>query len=126
MAEASFLTANPFAMAGVGRGAVIPQQKADESRPVREEAAGESPVAVSKRPERSPIHSPNQRNHYNPPLLMRSQNLKTFCNDKKEQKTLIKKINDPVTSFTSTLFLFIYMGFLMFNCQSTSAGHLKY
>jgi len=82
MAEASFLTANPFAMAGVGRGAgrvvrpdgvvvppggvVIPQQKteesslereeaATESRLVREEAAGESPVAVSMRPERSLI-----------------------------------------------------------------------
>jgi hypothetical protein len=63
MAEASFLTA----MAGVGRvvpsggvvvppgGMVIPQQKADESRLVREEAAGESPMAVSKRPEMSPI-----------------------------------------------------------------------
>ena len=78
MAEASFFTAKPFAMAGVGRvippggvgvlpgGVVIPQQKTEESRLLREEAATESrlvrkeavvksPMTVSKRQERSRI-----------------------------------------------------------------------
>ena len=63
MVEASFLTA----MAGMGRvvpsggvvvppgGMVIPQQKADESRLVREEAAG-NPLWLFPRDRRGPLY----------------------------------------------------------------------